>query len=551
MNKVILLFGLIYCFSGYTQSLRLSEVMFNPDTLEYYCEFIELYNSGNTNIRLDSIALKINGVTDPLRCITSQNILRPGKFAVILDKGYVDHHLHIYSIDTSSVPVLLTVDNSFGKNGLPNTLNTKIILYFNNTPLDSMEYTVDNQEGFSEEKIILEGPSDISNWGNSIIFRGTPGLKNSISPGEKDVAVIDFWQDSSSSINCVLKNTGISPWKDSIRVQCSFLETDSFIKLEEQAFYVTFNPNEEYVCSFPVSKQLSGNFQFKLNIENSDYNLRNNQLVKWLHWPTHPGDLIINEIMTNSSEQGEWIELWNPTNKILSLSQLDLFDSRDTISLPYFIVHPEEYIVLCQEKTTADSLKDINCSSLYLSHWNTLNNDQDQVGIADSLFLIDKMRYHYNVRGIENKNNISLEKINPLYSGEDIWNWGLSVSPQGSTPGMENSLMYKPNHTSNIFQIEPNPFSPDGDGFQDVCYFHCKTSYSLIRLHISVFTLDGNKVHEWNFDQIPGNYTFLWDGSIRTGNKLLIGAYIVLAEITDLIHGKKIKIKKILVSAKK
>jgi hypothetical protein len=78
--------------------------------------------------------------------------------------------------------------------------------------------------------------------------------------------------------------------------------------------------------------------------------------------------------------------------------------------------------------------------------------------------------------------------------------------------------------------IAPNPFSPDGDGFEDQAVI----SYDIPEadeFELVVYDIAGRKVKTF-FESgaaVPGN--IMWDGRGDNGRKLPVGIYIVYARV--------------------
>ncbi len=70
---------------------------------------------------------------------------------------------------------------------------------------------------------------------------------------------------------------------------------------------------------------------------------------------------------------------------------------------------------------------------------------------------------------IASTKGISLERINPYLLNDNASNWSSSANPKGGTPDRKNSIFYEPSAKENLdgITLEPNPFSPDGDGLND------------------------------------------------------------------------------------
>ena len=75
--------------------------------------------------------------------------------------------------------------------------------------------------------------------------------------------------------------------------------------------------------------------------------------------------------------------------------------------------------------------------------------------------------------------NKSLERLNPQLNSNDRSNWSTSVATEGATPGKQNSIFTQNELRDSKVTINPNPFSPDNDGFEDFAIINFDLSYKL------------------------------------------------------------------------
>jgi hypothetical protein len=136
---------------------------------------------------------------------------------------------------------------------------------------------------------------------------------------------------------------------------------------------------------------------------------------------------------------------------------------------------------------------------------------------------------------------VSLERIS---TGQDIWL--CSVSSDKSTPGRINSV--STTYSDKIeLSIEPDPFSPDGDGSEDEVTFRYTLPMSS-ELTLKIYDIEGRMIKALFEDepQISGEIT--WDGRDDENRMVRVGIYIVWVEVKGDSHSNK---KMTLVVAKK
>jgi len=127
---------------------------------------------------------------------------------------------------------------------------------------------------------------------------------------------------------------------------------------------------------------------------------------------------------------------------------------------------------------------------------------------------------------------VSLERVS---SEQDIWL--CCVASDKNTPGRKNSVSTV--YSQNIqLSIEPNPFSPDGDGFEDEAIFR----YTLpmeSNLTLRIYDIKGRLIKTLMEDepQVSGEIT--WDGRDDENEIVRIGIYIVWAKAEGNSYSQK------------
>jgi len=118
---------------------------------------------------------------------------------------------------------------------------------------------------------------------------------------------------------------------------------------------------------------------------------------------------------------------------------------------------------------------------------------------------------------------------------QDIWS--CCVSPDKSTPGKENSVSTA--YAEKIeLSIEPNPFSPDGDGYQD----EVTIRYALplnSEFTLKIYDIEGRLIKTLVEDQSQASGEITWDGKDNDNRFVRIGIYIVWAEVKGNSHSIK------------
>ncbi len=197
MIKLIAVFTLMITVNVYSQVV-INELMYAP--VSPAKEWFEIYNSSSAPVNLQNWKWKDAAVTNPVRTITTSNILLNGNsYAVICEDSA---NFRINYPNASGLII-----QSIGWNALNNSGSESLVLKNNTgTNVDSLAYTNSwgGTGGFSLERINPIAPTNLqSNWGSSIApLKATPGRQNSITPKQNDLMLKSF------IISPVFPNTG-------------------------------------------------------------------------------------------------------------------------------------------------------------------------------------------------------------------------------------------------------------------------------------------------------------------------------------------------------
>jgi hypothetical protein len=299
--------------------------------------------------------------------------------------------------------------------------------------------------------------------------------------------------------------------------------------------------------------------------------------------PPQPGDLVINEIMYQPlqnrygvfADQSQYVEILNRSGRTLSLDGIHLHDLRDkhgqvrsvepsgrtTAWLPpggYGVIHADT----ASEFTNTALARFFGLNpgqALLQARRSTLNltsgGRELYLATADGEVL-DSVTYHpdWHNPNLIDVRGISLERIHPAGPSDDGRNWSSSVHPSGGTPGLPNSIMQNPDQADNghALELSPNPFSPDGDGFED----HLLISYRLgspnYLATVKIYDRYGRLVRRLADRERAGfEGHFIWDGLNDNGITGRVGIYIVLFDAYDPESGSRRQMKQTAVLAKK
>lgn len=272
--------------------------------------------------------------------------------------------------------------------------------------------------------------------------------------------------------------------------------------------------------------------------------------------------LIINEIMYDTDvSNNEFIEFFNASNDTLNLGGWRIEDEKKNfyrLADTNMFVPPGGFFVLISDSLPLNFYPGLNgyhyktvlnVTNLGLVNTGELILLKDLKGnVIDSVWYSDK----WHNKNFTLTKNRSLEKINPGLDGSSGNNWSTSVSVNGATPGVLNSIYADNQNRSSAISVEPNPFSPDNDGFEDFTIINFNLSQPVSQVNIKIFDNKGRLVRNLANNQPSGSTgSIIFDGLDDGGNPLRIGIYIVYLEALNENSGLVDKLKTALVVARK
>jgi hypothetical protein len=344
----------------------LSEIMFRAPVAEAYEEFIELYNSSATDsVDLSAYRLGDQSELDGLVECGHGFLLPPKSFALILDPGYWGGST-IYNAVMDQDALLLTIDDgSFGANGLRNSPpDTVMVADQDGIVIASYVYSSDNLNGYSEEKIRLDGGDLQDNWTNSLTYLGTPGFVNSVQPPGLDLAVIRITAEPSPlpwnspvQLSATVRNTGLESISGG---EVAFLLLGSYGTAADSVLGVVdfpwLNPADSSLVVLAPLNLPPGPKCIAALHSLQDADPENDSLTLQLPGGYPPAAMIINEFMAHPLPNScEWIELYNSSSYPINLQAFALSDAdtanQTRITDTSFWVEPSSFMLLAQDST--------------------------------------------------------------------------------------------------------------------------------------------------------------------------------------------------------
>ena len=271
-------------------------------------------------------------------------------------------------------------------------------------------------------------------------------------------------------------------------------------------------------------------------------------------------DLIINEIMFDSPDSSaEYLEIYNRSEKLLDVSGV-VFTTRKTDgtlntgnNIPdQTTMLPDSYLALTSDAEKVRAYYACpNGSSILSVDWNALNNESATVVLAnaakDTIYdeLTYNVKWHHSL--VKNPKGVALERINPLLPTQSPESWHSAASEVNyGTPGYKNSQYREigTEKTEKMVWTEPESFSPDNDGVDDVCFIHYKTDAAGYVANAIIMNAVGVRVFQLASNILLSSEGFLtWDGKTDKGTNANVGIYVLYFEMFNSNTGSRKHLK--------
>lgn len=258
------------------------------------------------------------------------------------------------------------------------------------------------------------------------------------------------------------------------------------------------------------------------------------------------GLLMLNEIMYSPEDgQTEWVELVSTLYETVSADGWRLGDGVDSHAMPgagevgATSVPPGAFLVVAKDAALVGD----SCPSLVVSTdgWEVLSADDTVILLDRYGTPIDRVRYEKSWGGAR---GVSLERVRPDMPSEDLNNWGSSVAPSGSTPGLPNSIHLPERPKRGTLTVLPNPFTPDGDGVDDRTVIRFDLPVARATARLSVFDLKGRLLTRLlDREAVASRSDLIWDGAGADGEPLPSGLYVLLLEAISAREGVLVEAK--------
>ena len=545
-------------------SVVINEIMYGPTGGEP--EWIEIYNASTTDVNLKNWRLS-NRTPTTKYLISSADISFKSRSYVVVTRDASILNFH------ASVPSMLVFVPSLPTALFSNSGDAAMLYDANGATMDSLTYTPGwgGSNGRSLERMdVGVSSTDSTNWGTSTDTEGsTPGRLNSVGTLDNDLKALRIFPrtptllqpGSPVQIAATTQNIGRQPASGYSVKFYHDVNRDSVLTPTELIGTVTpsvmLQRRDSVLAELAWQNAPSGPNRVAAVVEfSSDQRTSNNSVAADINVGFRPRALIINEIMYGPlSEQAEWVELYNPGSSPVDLSNWTLSDMRDatgkanvfSIAKTRAQVPPGGFAVISSDSSIISLFPSLrtppsNVSVIILNRSSlSFNNEGDDVIITDLIgTAVDSVRYSpsWHNPDLADVTGVSLERINPNLSSNDRRNWSSCVERVGGTPGRQNSIFTTMLPSQVTLTISPNPFSPDGDGFEDFAIVGYQLTSQIAQIRIKIFDSLGRLVRTLANNEPSGSRAqIIWDGLDDEKQRLRMGIYVIFLEAINSSGG--------------
>jgi hypothetical protein len=559
---------------GYAKgALLVNEFMYAPTGDEQ--EWVELFNPTTDTVNLKNWRISDNNVSTKTLISSSDVFVPPGGYVIVAQNAsFMAIH------PTVTAPVLLA-----NFSALNNTTPDAVVLYdARSLSIDSVLYAQSwgGQNGRSLERVDTDQPSvNQSNWLTSQDSSGsTPGQFNSIGRlpfdlafGSRFVTLATANNQVVPVLNAFVKNLGKQAASSFSVSFYADINRNSAAEPNELLATVnapsTLSPNDSSMFSYTWPSAPAGVSTVFMAVSfGPDLRTSNNSTSLAVQVAYESRTLVVNEIMYDPlSNQNEWIELFNRGSSPIDMAGWKFSDRPTTSGANTFtitsqtrIVQPGEFVVVAAESSILQLYPNLqsSVSNLQLFILNrpggfSFGNDGDDIVLKDLTGkAVDSISYSptWHHPDVADTKGRSLERINPNLDANDPRNWSTATGFLGGSPGGSNTIFTRTLPASASLSISPNPFSPDGDRFEDFCSISYDLPSSTSIIHLRIYDIRGRLIRTLANAEFSGaKGSVIWDGLDNGKQRARIGPYVVLIEALDSQGGTVYSAKTVVVVA--
>ncbi len=555
LNSIVANSTTTFLFSSVTTPLPydviITEVMADPDPVVGLpnAEYIEIFNRSNKTFDLAGWKLSDSGSPHDLPPF----ILKPDSFLILCATANVA----AFSVFGSTIGV-----TSFPAFNNPSAGGSDDVVIYDPglVVLDKIHYdetwhhnSIKVNGGWSIERIDPDYTCiSKENWNASVDpSGGTPGRTNSVNGIFNDVVAPRLLRA------CLIDSLHVTVYFSEVIPDTALINTANYLISETDV--LIGNPSAAVSSADGMSVTLTLTSSAANNIwtvtiptlaDCAGNPLSNSSVNFATPVASSAGDILINEILFSTNNGAvEFAELYNASDKIIDLSKLVInnysissgnANTPQVLTTGCYLMFPSTYLVLSDDgdKIKAHYRTENPYAFLNMAFPDLLTEEDMLVLKNDAAVIIDSLHYYssWHFPLYNDVHNISLERLSAARPTNDPQNWHSASEGSGfATPGYKNSQQSEAGTGNNDITIEPEVFSPDNDGFNDVVniLFHFSTPGYLA--NVKVFDSKGRPVRTLIENQYLGNDgAFSWDGVNDDKEKARTGIYIFFIEVFNL-----------------
>ena len=284
--------------------------------------------------------------------------------------------------------------------------------------------------------------------------------------------------------------------------------------------------------------------------------------------PPVSGDVVINEVLFDAPDDAsDFVELYNGSEKLLDLKDWTIAEvsamepyvvqSVKKLTNENLLLAPGGYLVLTETPLELQRHYPYYDRFCFLDVDDLPDFNSTEGGIllasagGDTLdFLVYSDDWHYPLLSITK--GVSLERMRVTGPTQSADNWHSAAATIGyASPGLLNSQALADQTGVGELLLEPEVFSPDNDGKDDVLQIHLQFPDAGRRATVAIFDPHGNEVaRPLEYSLAGTDHVLTWNGVGANGRLVAEGVYIVWTESFDL-DGHVSRLKKAVVVLRK
>lgn len=540
-------------------SVVINEIMVDPTPAVGLpeCEYVELFNRTADTLSLNGWLLKVGNSAASLNGIT----ILPNQYRTLTTTSCSTQG-ELSNVGAAGLPSFPSLPNS----GATIILSDKIAKTISTVTYSSKWYG-DSQKadgGYSLEKLDAGNLSEEpSNWmASNDPLGGSPGRENSVKQDNPDTEPPTILSVSINGSSYLTVN--FSEYLDPKTISRENFTTNYQDEIME--LLTTSSPPKTAVLKF--GEQFKENTIYELAIHSGITDLAGNYLgettipfamTRLPLWQ----ELVINELLFNPYPgSADFVEIYNPSTTPFNLKDLVLSKRNSEGALESFchlsvfdrLILPNEYYAFASNPNIILPFYSCpNPENFLPASIPAMNDDKGIVVLTDTTGeRVDEVSYsdqqHYPL--LASTEGVSLERVNPNQPSGSPSNWQSAAQTAGfATPAARNSCFREFDANTKTITIDPEIFSPNSDGYNDVTHIRFNLSGTGWSATLTVYDSKGREVRKLlNNALMDVDGDIVWDGLNNANQAVGFGIYVVVMELFNL-NGEVKKEKKAVVVA--